>query len=98
MLSLIDMTFDWKMRSTPWGARLCKAAHRSAGSFRGIRALQRHLSCTRTQPTDAHQVVGRAGERDQLGIAPHATQARLAQSADALAPAPELFDALTHDL
>src|SRR5665213_1822916 len=66
------------------------------GSYR--RTLPRHLSCSRTHSTDAHKVVGQAGQAHEVFVAPGASQLRLAQAAYRLAPAKELFDAFAHDL
>src|SRR5690349_4422683 len=63
-----------------------------------IGTLQRQLSCRRTQPTDAQQVVRGGGQVKKIGIAAHAAQARLAKPADGFSPAEELLDALAHDL
>ena len=60
--------------------------------------FRRHLSCSGTQSTDAHEVVGRAGEPHQLRISSDAPQARLAQSTHRFAPAKKLLDAFAHNL
>ena len=60
--------------------------------------FRRHLSRGGTQSTDAHEVIGHAGQAHQLHLAPDAPQARLAQAADSLAPTKELLDAFAHDL
>src|SRR5580704_4142491 len=60
--------------------------------------FRRHLSCSGTHSTDAHQVVGQPGQAHQLLVSPNAAQTGLAQSADCLAPTKELLDAFAHDL
>jgi hypothetical protein len=65
-------------------------------SPRGI--FRRHLSCSRTQSTDAHQVVGQTSQTHQLLVTPDAPQPGLAQAADGLAPTKELLDPFAHDL
>ena len=63
-----------------------------------LRCVRRHLSRSRTQPTDAHEIVGRAGQPHQLRVAPDAPQSGLAQTTYGLAPTKELFNVFANNL
>ena len=63
-----------------------------------IKPVRTHLSRHRTQSTHAQQVVGRAGESGQMLRTRHTLEARLAQPADRLTPAEDLFDPLPDNL
>src|SRR5665213_3613262 len=65
-------------------------------SSRGV--ILRHLSCSRTHSTDAHKVVGQAGQAHEVFVTSNAPQLRLSQTAYRLAPSKKLFDAFAHDL